>query len=230
MGITDVDVTPVSCPFEGSLGGNSYEKGRGDTVVVTVRTDGGVTGRTYSGDFGDVGVRGRTKVSEFIRDALSSIAEGTEILATERQWEDMFARTKRFPAWQSEDQWFYITAIGAVDTAIWDAIGKALDTPLYRLLGEYRDSVPIIAIGGYYEEGKGLSELVTEVEEYVEMRMAGMKLKVGKGPVEEGIERLRSVRSAVGDEFVIACDALNGVVFETADSVGDKPGPDATCP
>ena len=41
-------------------------------------------------------------------------------------------------------------AIAAIDNAIWDALGKLYNVPLYRLLGGYRDRVPVIAIGGYY--------------------------------------------------------------------------------
>ena len=39
--------------------------------------------------------------------------------------------------------------------AIWDAVGKALGQPLWRLWGGYRDRVPMIAIGGYYDSAAG---------------------------------------------------------------------------
>ena len=44
-------------------------------------------------------------------------------------------------------------AIAAIDNALWDAISKLHNTPVYKLLGGYRDRVPVIAIGGYYYPG-----------------------------------------------------------------------------
>jgi len=40
-------------------------------------------------------------------------------------------------------------AIAAVDIALWDALGKSLNQPVSRLLGDARSKVPVIAIGGY---------------------------------------------------------------------------------
>ncbi len=37
--------------------------------------------------------------------------------------------------------------------ACWDAVGKALGQPLWRLWGGYRNSLPVISIGGYYGTG-----------------------------------------------------------------------------
>ena len=46
-----------------------------------------------------------------------------------------------------------LVATACVDAAIWDAIGKALGVPLHRLWGGYRDTLPVITIGGYYACG-----------------------------------------------------------------------------
>ena len=85
-------------------------------------------------------------------------------------------------------------AIGAVDIALWDALGKTLNLPVYKLLGGFRDKVPIIAIGGYVMKGKTIADLETEVAHYRELGMSGMKLKVGHLSVEEDIERVRRAR------------------------------------
>lgn len=210
MVVTSVEVTPVSCPFERNLSGSIYEKGRRETVVVTIRTDSGVTGRTYSGDFGDVGSKGRRRVVSFIRETIAPFLVERDLFSTERLWEKLFDESKSFPVWKSEERWFYVNALGAVDTALWDARGKALDVPLYELWGGYRDSLPIIGIGGYYEKDKNLEDLVEEIREFQDMGLAGVKMKVGKGTVQEDVDRLRAVREGLGSDFVIACDANKG--------------------
>ena len=50
-----------------------------------------------------------------------------------------------------------------VDTAIWDAVGKALGQPLWRLWGGYRRSVPMIAIGGYYGTEQTIADEIAEL-------------------------------------------------------------------
>ena len=41
----------------------------------------------------------------------------------------------------------WVTAIGALDIAIWDLKGKMLETPIHRLLGGYRNEIPAYADG-----------------------------------------------------------------------------------
>ena len=67
-------------------------------------------------------------------------------------------------------------AIAAVDIALWDALGKSLNQPVWRLLGGYRDRVPVIAIGGYVMKGRTLADLESEIQHYQEQHIAGMKL------------------------------------------------------
>jgi L-alanine-DL-glutamate epimerase-like enolase superfamily enzyme len=94
-----------------------------------------------------------------------------------------------------------------VDNALWDLLGKLYDAPLYKLLGGFRDKVPVIAIGGYYKPGKGQNQLNDEMMHYREIGLAGVKFKVGRVSVAEDIKRVTRVREVVGGNFVIACDA-----------------------
>lgn len=214
--ITDVEVTPIAVPVEAAVSGSSYAKEQRGTMVVTVSTDEGVVGRTYSGDVTDSSPEKGARLVEFVREHIRPLVVGEPLLSTEAIWERSFARSSRFFAYQPEDRLLYIHAIGAVDIAIWDAIGKTLDVPLYRLWGGYRDSLPIIAIGGYYEENKGTDDLLAEMEEYEEMGLAGVKLKVGGRSVERDLERLQTVREGMGRDFVVACDANQGYSIEEA--------------
>ena len=93
-----------------------------------------------------------------------------------------------------------------MDAAIWDAIGKALGQPLHRLWGGYRDTLPVITIGGYY----GVREIADEVSELREQGLAGMKFKVGGRTPEEDAERFRTARATAGPDFVLCADANQG--------------------
>ena len=59
-------------------------------------------------------------------------------------------------------------AFGAVDTALWDLIGKAARLPLYRLLGAYDEKVFTYASAGLYGENKGPDDLGAELRGYIE--------------------------------------------------------------
>jgi D-arabinonate dehydratase len=68
----------------------------------------------------------------------------------------------------------------------------------------------VIAIGGYYQAGKGQDQLNDEMMHYKEIGMAGVKFKVGRKSIAEDIARVSRVREIVGDDFIIACDANQG--------------------
>ena len=87
-------------------------------------------------------------------------------------------------------------AIAAVDSAAWDATGRALGVPLWRLWGGSRSSLPIIAIGGYYDE-----DIPTEMADYRRLGIAGCKFKVGgrtprRTPTVCGPRGLRPARTS----------------------------------
>jgi len=215
--ITDVEVTGVSCPMDVNVSGSSYDKEERSTVVVTVRTDAGVTGRSYSGDFGDIGADKLGEVLSFIEDHLAPMVVGERLFSIEALWEETFSRSKKYLSFQPRERFLYVHAVGTVDTALWDAIGKSLDAPLYEVWGAYQDSVPIISTGGYYEAEKSLSALGDEAKELEDIGFCGMKMKVGSERIDSDIDRLRAVKEKVSDEFLIGCDANQG--YSVADAI-----------
>lgn len=210
MEITDVSATPVIMPVETEVTASHYTKaGRGATVV-TLETDGGVTGHVHSGDILDSNPYKAEDLKRFIEDRIAPEIVGEDLFAIEAGWERAFAKSSETSAYEPDLRQLYVHALGAVDTARWDAIGKAAGQPLYKLWGGYRDELPVIAIGGYYEEGKGLEELAEEVREYHDLGFGGLKLKIGGRSVERDLERLETVIEAADDDFLVACDANQG--------------------
>src|SRR5215217_4165315 len=65
-------------------------------------------------------------------------------------------------------------AIGTIDMAVWDAVAKVAEKPLFHLLAErYGDGaadpkVFVYAAGGYYYPGKDVEQLKDEMQSYLD--------------------------------------------------------------
>lgn len=162
-------------------------------TLVEVYTDGGVTGRAVSGGAHEI----------MTRELLPRI-KGENPFYVERLWDRMYHHNRK-PVAKGE----YIRAMGPVDIAIWDIVGKALGQPAYRVLGAYTDRIRVYAAGGYYEEGKGIRELCAEMEEYAREGFRAIKMKVGGEAMRTDAERVAAVRKALGPDIDILIDANN---------------------
>jgi L-alanine-DL-glutamate epimerase-like enolase superfamily enzyme len=95
-------------------------------------------------------------------------------------------------------------AIAAVDIALWDLKARAVGLPLFRLLGPYRDAIPIYGSGGFtsYTE----QQLVGQLAAWVEQGIPRVKMKIGRDP-DADVARVRAVRQAIGDDAQLFVDA-----------------------
>ena len=104
------------------------------------------------------------------------------------------------------------SAISFVDTALWDLKGKALNQPVFNLLGgRTKDKIRVYASHLYvYATENGdpdLGLLREEAAMYVEQGFTAVKQRFGFGPWDglEGIKKNRSVvqtlREAIGDDI-----------------------------
>jgi D-arabinonate dehydratase/D-galactarolactone cycloisomerase len=171
---------------------------------VQIETDAGVTGLGTAAGL----AASRSVIEVNLKDLLI----GQDPFNIEKLWNDMFWRVRGFGR-----KGVAFQALSAVDIALWDLKAKALELPLYQLLGPYTDTVPIYGSGGWtnYTE----DELVEEQMSYVNRGIPRVKMKVGKdfGTSEkEDIARLEAVRSAVGDDVEIFIDANNGYYAKQA--------------
>jgi L-alanine-DL-glutamate epimerase-like enolase superfamily enzyme len=101
---------------------------------------------------------------------------------------------------QSWDRHLAMQAMAALNTALWDAFGRLVGQPLYRIWDGYRDAMPVIGIGGYY--GHSEEEICKEVQFFIDQGFAGMKFKIGGMSPQEGARRLRLVRDFAGPDFI----------------------------
>ncbi|KRA59251.1 mandelate racemase [Caulobacter sp. Root655] len=113
-------------------------------------------------------------------------------------------------------------AVGTLDMAVWDAVAKIAEKPLYRLLADrYRggvadDKVWVYAAGGYYYPGKDDAQLQAEMRGYRDRGYQVVKMKIGGAPLDVDLRRIESVLEIVGDGQNLAVDANGRFDLETA--------------
>lgn len=188
MKITAIDVWPVW-------------NGNRNSLFVTVDTDEGISG------VGESGISGRELAVIGAIDHFRPMLLGMDPFRTEYIWQLLF-RGGFFPA-----QRIQTAAISAIDIALWDIKGKALNVPVYDLLGGLaRDRVIC------YPHNNGHSmEVETLVDSCLATVEAGWKFVRWGLPndgvtleprpsIQAAIRQVQAVREAVGDGIEIAFD------------------------
>jgi L-alanine-DL-glutamate epimerase-like enolase superfamily enzyme len=113
-------------------------------------------------------------------------------------------------------------AVGTLDMAVWDAVAKIEEKPLYRVLaeryrdGEVDDAVFVYAAGGYYYPGKDHAALQDEMRRYLDLGYSVVKMKIGGSPLDEDLRRIEAVLEVVPDGQSLAVDANGRLDPETA--------------
>ncbi|HVV92345.1 MAG TPA: mandelate racemase/muconate lactonizing enzyme family protein [Hyphomicrobiales bacterium] len=206
--IERVEARAVAVPLSQTFKGSIYEVSHRTAIVTRVTTREGLVGEGLN----MVGERGLLPVvRRIVLEEIAPVIVGQPVFATERCWERMDRATDH----GGRDPRAGYRAMACADTAIWDAVGKAVGQPLYRLWGGFRDKLPVIAIAGYHREG----DEAAFGEEMIELRalgMGGCKFKVGGDPVRDAA-RVRAAREAIGPDFVLCVDANRG--WSRADAV-----------
>lgn len=204
--ITKIETIPILAPLPRDFRGSHYHMTQRATLITRVHTAEGVVGEAYTGDEDAT----LLTIERIIQEEIAPQLIGLDALATERCWEAGFPATFDI----LRDRRLGLVALAGVDTAIWDAVGKFLGQPLWRLWGGYRNRIPLIAIGGYY--GEPLGSIAEEISTYKELGLAGMKFKVGGRSPEEDAERVAAARETAGDDFILAIDANQGYTVTEA--------------
>lgn len=92
----------------------------------------------------------------------------------------------------------------AIQHAIWDLFAKQRDTPLWKMLGAERSSVPVYASGlDYHLNDSEFTELFGAA---YEQGYRGFKIKVGAPDIERDLHRLNLLRLAVGVDRPVMID------------------------
>ena len=211
--IESIETIPLSVPLPFTYKGSYYRMRNRCTIITRIRTSEGIVGEAYNADEDEPL---QSEIRTILHDELAPRVIGLDAFATERVWEAMLPATFD----QLRPRWYAMQAMACIDSAVWDAVGKALGQPLWRLWGGYRDRVPMIGIGGYYipddESAKG-HEIEREIDFFQgEHGMVGMKFKVGARSPREDAARLRRARDHAGPDFLFVVDANQGYTVPEA--------------
>ena len=203
--ITKVETEAIRVPLETVYRGSHYKMTHRSTIVTRIHTASGVFGEAYAGDE-DAGLM---EIDNIIHGELAPLLIGKDASAIEKCWE-----LTRPATWDIlRDRRLGLVATSSIDVTLWDLVGRALETPLWKLWGGYRNTIPVITIGGYYGSDMTIKE---EVEYLLDQQYAGMKFKIGGLTPEEDAKRFKEARRAGGDKFRIAVDANQGYTVEQA--------------
>jgi len=206
--IERIECIPLTMPLPRTFRGSNYFMTHRCTIITRLYTREGVVGECYNGDEFET----QAEVVGIVEKEIAPALIGRDAFNVEGCWEAM-----RQPSYNIlRDRKRATCAQALVDSAIWDAVGKALGTPLYRLWGGYRDRLPVICIAGYYEADKALGDFGREMEWIRDHGYGGCKFKVGGRTPKEDAERVRVARSAVGCDFVLMVDANQGYALRDA--------------
>ena len=116
-----------------------------------------------------------------------------------------------------------LSALSAIDIALWDIKGKILHQPVSTLLGgRKREQLKVYATGLYFTHGNNLKEtLVKEALKYKAMGFSAVKMKVGLG-IDTDVENVTAVRKAIGNEMQLMIDANHAFELREARILVDK--------
>ncbi len=221
MKITTLETYLLSAPLPQPVRTSTSTISRVSEVVVTLTTDAGLVGigEAHGPFLFQQGPDGLRSVSEIVK-AITPLVVGGDPFEGERIWQDLFALTytsvRGIPP-LARQQRPLITAISAIDIALWDLKGKAIGRPVHALLGgAVRQRVPAYVTGFYYRDGERPDDLVREATMYVELGYRTLKVKVGGLTPEADAARVGVIRAAVGKDVALMLDANQGWSLPTA--------------
>lgn len=183
MKVTDVKTFVVDC----------Y---RTNWVFVKVYTDEGIDG------VGEATLEYKEKALcgavEHIREYLI----GKNPLEIEKHWFEIY----RGAYWRGGA--VLMSALSAVETALWDILGKTLNVPVYQLLGgKVRDKVRIY-VNGWFAGAKEPKEFAEKAKEAMERGVTALKwdpfgknyLELSSSELNRALNCVAAVRESVGSE------------------------------
>ncbi len=179
-----------------------------DAVLVRIRTDTGLEGIGEADSSPEV-VKAIVDApfSHNIACGLRALLLGENALETERLWQKMYAGTVYFGRTSVT-----ITAMAAVDMALWDLKGKHFGEPIHRLLGGKRHAaIPAYASILFGRDGKETEAIGRR------WREAGYRaVKFGWEPMGKSesldLELVQGARRGIGESATLLIDA--GLVWD----------------
>ncbi|HKA40753.1 MAG TPA: mandelate racemase/muconate lactonizing enzyme family protein [Burkholderiales bacterium] len=215
MKISKIQAQIVRVPADEPLAGGPTPPGAmRDLVILRVATDQGIEGIGYT--FFGSALTGALR--QAVAD-LGALTVGEDPLRTEA----IHAKLRTAAA-GSGPGGILTLALSAIDIALWDIRGKALNLPLWQMIGGYRDRVPAYASGALMRTFP-LEHLVRAGPRLVEKGFRQMKTQLalpGDTSPEREVERVRRMRESIGPDIDLMCDINQRWRVEQAIDIGTR--------
>jgi len=97
--------------------------------------------------------------------------------------------------------------LGSIDVALWDIIGKLSSTPVFKLLGGYRNKIKAYLSMGSLLTAEEKERRVEEVCNYADQGFKAIKLRIGNQDVRKVLKYIEAIKENIGNEMEIMVDA-----------------------
>lgn len=187
------------------------QKNHQQSLLVKVTTDQGIVG------WGEAQAVTAPRVTKtVIEDLFRPLLVGQDARKIEPLWEKMYS-TERL---RGHTSGYWTRAIGGIDIALWDILGKALGVPVYQLLGgKFRDRVQTYAAVG----GNSISQLQANTRRLMEQGHTVVKMGLGKAGAETyDVERVVAVAEVLKGKGQVLVDSLGAYTLAEATILGRR--------
>jgi len=202
--IESIRVRAVAVPMKRTLQTSIAAVTVAPLLLIDLRTDGGIVGRSYLFSPGKPHVPAIAKLVE----AMAEMVKGDAVAPFDLE-KKLRARYALLGVHN-----IVLFAMSGIDMAAWDALGQALGQPLVRLLGAAPRPVP-----AYNSNGLGLmplAPLVKEARELVDEGFGAVKLRLGRPDAREDLAALRAVKKEIGPDVLLMTDFNQGLTVAEA--------------
>jgi L-alanine-DL-glutamate epimerase-like enolase superfamily enzyme len=210
MKITGVKTRVVDLPFDKPITTAIHDMRSVGCVLLFIETDEGLVGESYAFTLNCVRIKAFNEMINGFNHLLIGKDPTSVTAITEAIWREINP---------TGYQGVTISALSAINTALWDLVGKIADLPLHRVFGACRDSVKTYASGGLWLS-QSIDELVAEAQAFIAQGFRSMKIRVGSESNLQDVERVRAVREAVGDDIELLADANQAFTAKDAIRLG----------
>jgi L-alanine-DL-glutamate epimerase-like enolase superfamily enzyme len=210
MKVTRVETRCVTVKLDKPIGSALGQLHSFGCILVFVHCDSGIVGENL---IFTLNAR-RTRVLQTMVEEMADLVIGRDAGHIAgfwaRAWRDInFLGHKGVP----------VVGISALDGALWDALGKMSNLPIYRILGGAQDRVPVYHSGGLWLSSSD-KELVAEAERFAAAGFTAMKMRLGSPEPATDVARVRAVRTAIGPKIKLMADANQGLTESQAIRLG----------
>jgi len=210
MKITDIKIFKMAAPTWHKAGTNNW-------LFVKIYTDSGIHG------VGEGSLQYKDAALEAEILDFGKFLIGKDPFQVEFIWNSLYRRV----TWTGGA--VTMSAISAIDLALWDIKGKALDVPVYELLGgKVREKIPVYANGWFEglttpeEHAKAAKEVVNAGYKCLKFYPFTGKYSIENENLNYGVELVNAVRDSVGENIQIAIDVRGRLDYGSALKVLDK--------